>query len=155
MPLPIELLPGKEVWLNDLGEGGLGVSGSSRLELGTATFFTFQFPDANSVIDAAGVVAWCDLSGRMGVRFTRIKPDSTAVLKRWLKSEELPPSMPAADSADDRTIAAMLQLPRSGSDIAGLREEIAAANLNAEAALDVIASRLLRLTRATGAAIAW
>ena len=86
LPLPIELLPGKEVWLHDLGEGGLSVSGSSRLEPGTATFFKFQFPDSNSVIEASGVVAWCDGSGRVGIRFTRIKPDSSAVLKRWLKS---------------------------------------------------------------------
>src|SRR5579864_1950820 len=86
-PLPIELLPGKEVWLDDLGEGGLSVSGSSPIEPGTATFFNFQFPDANSVIEAAGVVAWYGDSGRVGIRFTRIKPDSTAALKRWLNAD--------------------------------------------------------------------
>ena len=85
-PLPIELVPGKEVWLHDLGEGGLSVSGSSRVELGTPTFLTFHFPDSNSMIEAAGVVEWCHSSGRLGVRFTRIKPDSTAALKRWLQT---------------------------------------------------------------------
>src|SRR5438270_1583349 len=154
MPLPVELFPGKEVWLNDLGEGGLGVSGSSRLELGTSTFFSFQFPDPNSVIEAAGVVAWCDLAGRAGVRFTRIKPDSSAVLKRWLKSESLPVARAEAGSLEPSS-AAVLQPPRGGNECAELRQEILAANLHGQAALDMLVDRLMRLTRAAGAAIAW
>jgi TonB family protein len=152
MPLPVELLPGKEVWLNDLGEGGLGVSGSSRLELGTSTFFSFQFPDPNSVIEAVGVVAWCDLAGRAGVRFTRIKPDSSAVLKRWLKTE--PVSSPTTAPLESSSAAA-LQPGRGGHETADLREEIFAANLDSKAALDVLVHRLVRLTRAAGSAIAW
>jgi outer membrane biosynthesis protein TonB len=152
MPLPVELLPGKEVWLNDLGEGGLGVSGSSRLELGTSTFFSFQFPDPNSVIEAAGVVAWCDLAGRAGVRFTRIKPDSSAVLKRWLKTEPVSGSTASPTASNS---AAAVQPPRGRHETADLREEILAANLDTRAALDVLADRLVRLTRAAGAAIAW
>jgi TonB family protein len=152
MPLPVELLPGKEVWLSDLGEGGLGVSGSSRLELGTSTFFSFQFPDPNSVIEAAGVVAWCDLAGRAGVRFTRIKPDSSAVLKRWLKSG---PVSSAATAPLESSSTAAVQPARGGHETADLREEILAANLDRKAALDVLVDRLVRLTRAAGAAIAW
>lgn len=76
-PIPIELLPGNTVWLHDLSEGGLSVSGSVGVETGTMTDIRFDFPETNSVIDAAGVVAWTDLSGRAGVRFTHIEPDST------------------------------------------------------------------------------
>src|SRR5438270_1768864 len=154
MPLPVELLPGKEVWLHDVGEGGLGVSGSSRLELGTSTFFTFEFPDANSVIEAAGVVAWCDLGGRAGVRFTRIKPDSSAVLKRWLKRDASEVSSSSAGSLD-RSSSAAVQPPRGGHEAADLLQEIIASNLDPQAALDMLADRLVRLTRAAGAAIAW
>src|SRR5438270_7761460 len=154
MPLPVELLPGKEVWLHDVGEGGLGVSGSSRLELGTSTFFTFEFPDANSVIEAAGVVAWSDLGGRAGVRFTRIKPDSSAVLKRWLKSDTSQASTSSSASLHTSSSAA-LQPPRGGHEAADLRHEIIASNLNTQAALDMLAHRLVLLTRAAGAAIAW
>jgi TonB family protein len=154
MPLPVELLPGKEVWLHDVGEGGLGVSGSSRLELGTSTFFTFEFPDANSVIEAAGVVAWCDLGGRAGVRFTRIKPDSSAVLKRWLKRDASEVSNSSAGSLD-RSSSAAVQPPRGGHEAADLLQEIIASNLDPQAALDMLADRLVRLTRAAGAAIAW
>ena len=148
LPIPIELLPGKEMWLHDIGEGGLSVSGSSRLEPGTATFFSFQFPDVNSIIEASGVVAWCDGSGRVGIRFTRVKPDSSAVLKRWLKTDEKQASSPAEQQTTGRASAGM------EGDAAALREEIARANLNFSDALDLLAERMMNRTRASGAAIA-
>lgn len=155
--MPIELLPGKEVWLYDLGEGGLSVSGSSRLEPGTATFLDFQFPDPNSVIEAAGVVAWCDSFGRVGVRFTRIKPDSTAALKRWLKGDQ---TQPPAQTAEPKAHAPQLpKLPtlvsRAHFEISDLRTQLASENLGTEAALKRIVEGMARHTRATGAAIAW
>ena len=149
-PLPIELLPGKEVWLDDLGEGGLSVSGCSPIELGTTTFFRFQFPDANSVIEASGVVAWCGDSGRVGIRFTRIKPDSSAALRRWLKSD-LPALANATESSD---AIAEVKPHRDRFDIQELTAEIDAAGLADEAALQLITGRMLLLTRASGAAIA-
>jgi len=152
LPLPIELMPGKEVWLDDLGEGGLSVSGSSRLELGTNTFLTFQFPEANSTIEAAGVVAWCGISGRAGVRFTRIKPDSTAALKRWLKADTDSVSKTSVPAEHSSEFA--LRLWRDHYRIADLKTEIASKGLHGDAALDRIAQRMLRLTRAHGAAIA-
>jgi len=150
-PLPIELLPGKEVWLDDLGEGGLSVSGCSPLEIGTTTFFRFQFPDANSVIEASGVVAWCGESGRVGIRFTRIKPDSSAALRRWLKSD----LSAFANAPDDSADAPIEVKPhRDRFDIRELTAEIDSAGLGDEAAFQLIAERMLVLTRAAGAAIA-
>ena len=153
-PLPIELLPGKEVWLYDLSEGGLSVSGSSRVEPGTTAYFDFEFPDPNSVIEAAGVVAWCDNSGRVGVRFTRIKPDSTAALKRWLKSDQ--------SAITDQKVEPPAQItPLSGLvsrahfEISDLRTELGSKTLTTETALKLIVERMAYHTRATGAAIAW
>ena len=154
LPLPIELFPGKEVWLDDLGEGGLSVSGSSRLELGATTFVAFQFPGANAVIEAIGVIAWCEPSGRAGVRFTRIKPDSTAALKRWLKAEAAERSEPETKSVGGAVELEHL-LPGASPDVADLIKEITSENLRQQAALDLIAERMLHLTRASGAAIAW
>ena len=154
LPFPIELFPGKEVWLDDVGEGGLSVSGSSRLEPGTTTFLTFQFPGANAVIEAIGVIAWCEPSGRAGVRFMRIKPDSTAALKRWLKADVAEPSASETKSPDGSLNLEHL-LPSAPTEVADLIREITSANLPPQAALDLIAERMLRLTRASGAAIAW
>jgi TonB family protein len=153
-PLPIELLPGKEVWLHDLGEGGLSVSGSSRLEPGTPTFLDFQFPDSNSVIEAAGLVAWCDNFGRVGVRFTRIKPDSTAALKRWLKSDQASARDEEAETTSPIPPLSTL-VSRAHFEISDLRAELASGSLSNEAALKLIAERMAYHTRATGAAVAW
>jgi len=152
-PLPIELLPGKEVWLHDLGEGGLSVSGSSRVEPGTATFLDFRFPDPNSVIEAAGVVAWCDNFGRVGVRFTRIKPDSTAALKRWLKSDQ--PWVPDEEAeVTPSTTPLSTLVSRAHFEISDLRAELVSESLSREAALKLIVERMAYHTRASGAAIA-
>lgn len=152
-PLPIELLPGKGVWLHDIGEGGLSVSGTSRLQLGANTYLNFQFPEASTLIDAAGEVAWCDDSGRAGVRFTRIKPDSTAALKRWLKNDANP-------TAAGATVAApILGQPaqdreQSLVEIELLRTLIATQKLDKPSALSMIVELMSELTRASGAAIA-
>lgn len=149
-PLPIELLPGKEVWLDDLGEGGLSVSGSSPIEPGTATFFNFQFPDANSVIEAAGVVAWCGDSGRVGIRFTRIRPDSTAALRRWLNADLSALANSLAGSAGNT----QRQSTTRRFDIGEIRAEIVASGLTGDATLQFLCDRTVLLTRASGTAIA-
>lgn len=153
IPLPIQLFPGKEVWLDDVGEGGLSVSGTSKLELGTTTFLTFEFPNANATIEAVGVVAWCDPGGRAGVRFTRIKPDSSAALKRWLKAPaksdpRLPTKSPEAE---------IVAVPTGPSLQAEMNRATSspAPSLGCHLALELIAQRMLRQTRATGAAVAW
>jgi TonB family protein len=151
-PIPIELLPGREVWLHDLGEGGLSVSGSSRLELGTSAYIRFQFPEANSLIDAAGVIAWSDQSGRAGVRFTRVQPDSTAALRRWLQSEIAVTTTSTKnglqnDPALESRIACL-------GEVSELQAVITSQQLATTDALDLIVRRTMELTRASGAAIA-
>jgi TonB family protein len=150
-PIPIELLPGNTVWLHDLSEGGLSVSGSVGVETGTTTYIRFDFPETNSVIDAAGVVAWTDLSGRAGVRFTHIEPDSTESLRQWLLSDEQAPDMSVTeaniqDSELTNSIACL-------QEVSELKALISSQQLDNPAALDLIARRMMELTRATGAAI--
>lgn len=153
LPLPIQLFPGKEVWLDDLGEGGLSVSGTSKLELGTTTFLTFEFPNANATIEAVGVVAWWDPAGRAGVRFTRIRPDSSAALKRWLK-----PTATSDRSAANITPNAEIVQSSASRLPEEEAEHVASSSspsLGCHLALELIAQRMLRQTRATGAAVAW
>lgn len=152
-PLPIELLPGKGVWLHDIGEGGLSVSGSSRLQLGANTYLNFQFPEANTLIDAAGVVAWCDDSGRAGVRFTRVKPDSTAALKRWLKTDAV--RIAASSPAPIPNLGQPLpEREQSLVEVERLRSLIATQKPDKASALGMIVELMSELTRASGAAIA-
>jgi hypothetical protein len=149
-PVPIQLVPGKEVWLEDLGEGGLAIFGSSRLQLGSTTDLHFQFPDANSVIEASGVIAWSDVSGRTGIRFTNIKPDSNAALKRWIRAQTA-----AADAAARTDTGASLDYRvHCLGQVSELQSKIASQELTEGAALKLVLEQMLLLTRAAGAAIA-
>jgi len=151
-PIAIELLPGKEAWLYDLGEGGLCVSGSSPLELGTTTSACFRFAEANSLIEAAGIVAWSDNSGRLGVRFTRVEPDSTVALRRWLKNGAIAASESSTmNPSPDAELATRISCL---SEVADLQSVISSEQFDCDAALNLIVRRMMELTRATGAAIA-
>lgn len=151
-PTPIELLPGKEVWLHDVGEGGLSVSGSSRLELGTTTSPRFHLREANSVIEASGIVAWNDNCGRLGIRFTRVEPASTAALRSWLRTGAIASS--GNPAMNDPAAAELATRISCLSEVADLQSVIARDRFDCDAALDLIVKRMIELTRSTGAAIA-
>jgi len=151
-PISIELSPGKKAWLYDLSEGGLRIYGGSGVDLDTSAYIRFQFTEANTVIDASGVVAWSDPSGRAGIRFTHMQPESSAGLRRWLESDS-----PAANSlaptapSDDSVLASRIP---SLAQVSDLQAEISSHQLDHEAALDLIVRRMMEITRASGAAIA-
>lgn len=150
-PIPIELESGKAAWLHDLSEGGLSVSGS-RLELGISANFGFRLPDSNYPIHAAGRVAWSHPSGRAGVRFTGMEPDSTLALQRWLESDTM---INSGTSTVARQTDAELEANISClGEVADLQAVISAEQFDCAAALDLIARRMAELTRASGAAIA-
>jgi len=150
-PIPVELQPGGEAWVRDLGEGGLSVSSPSPLQSGTNTAIRFEIPETDSVIDAAGVVAWSDDAGRAGLRFTRVEPDSAAALSRWLKSGASTHASQSDGAAHDADLAAKVACLR---EVADLQAIISSEHLETAAALDLIVRRMAELTRATGAAIA-
>src|SRR5438067_9471957 len=150
-PIAVELQPGREVWIRDLGEGGLSVSASSPLELGTNATVRFELPETDAVIDAAGVVTWSDGSGRAGVRFTQVEPDSTAALRRWLDSGPSAHLSQSDAPLYDNDLANKVACLR---EVADLQAIISSDHLEAPAALDLIVRRMAELTRATGAAIA-
>jgi TonB family protein len=151
-PFSIELSPGKKAWLYDLSEGGLRVYGGSGLDLGTSAYVRFQFPEANAVIDAFGVVAWSDPSGRAGIRFTHMQPESTSGLRRWLESESTTADAVATTaSKDDSVLASRIS---SLAQVSDLQAKISSRQVDREAALDLIVRRMMEVTRASGAAIA-
>ncbi|PYX99935.1 MAG: hypothetical protein DMG64_14190 [Acidobacteria bacterium] len=150
-PIRLELQPDREVWIQDLGEGGLGIASSSLLELGMPASLRFELPETGSVIDATGVITWSGDDGRAGIRFTRIEPASTAALRKWLNSgANTHPSHSDGAHVDNdlsRKIAAL-------REVADLQAIISTEHLETSTALDVVVRRMAELTRATGAAIA-
>ena len=150
-PIAVELRPGREAWIRDVGEGGVSVFGASPLELGTNTAIRFELPEINSVIDASGVVAWSDESGRAGVRFTRVEPDSSAALRRWLDSGASLQASQSDTTNHDHDLAVKVACLR---EVADLQAIISSEHLETPAALDLVVRRMAELTRASGAAIA-
>jgi len=150
-PIPVELQPGGEAWIRDLGEGGLSVSAPAPLESGTSIAVQFELSESDAVIDTAGVVAWSDDSGRAGVRFTRIEPDSAAALSKWLTSGASIHSPLSDLSSHDIDLAAKIACLR---EVADLQAIISSEHLETAAALDLVVRRMAELTRASGAAIA-
>ena len=78
-PIPIQLFPDQEVLLSEVSEGGLSVTASSRLDVGAVAQVSFQLPETDSDIDATVAVAWSDISGRAGIRFTSLPQASLAL----------------------------------------------------------------------------
>ena len=150
-PIAVALQPGREAWIRDIGEGGLSVSGISPLELGSDTAIRFELPETNSVIEASGVVAWSDESGRGGVRFLRVAPDSAAALRKWLNSGAILPSATSDMAVYDHDLTAKVACLR---EVADLQAIISSEHMETPAALDLVVRRMAELTRATGAAIA-
>jgi TonB family protein len=151
-PVPIELFPGQEVLLSEMSEGGLSVTSSSRLEVGAVARVNFQIPETDSDIDATGVVAWSNSSGRAGVRFTSLEPRSSAALARWLAPDQ---GCTQTESADEANTDSALAAKITGlCEIADLKTAISLQQLDDNASLETIVRRMAELTRATGAAIA-
>ncbi|HEX4662748.1 MAG TPA: TonB family protein [Terriglobales bacterium] len=151
-PFPIELFPGHEVLLSELSEGGLSVTSSSRLEVGAVARINFQIPETDSEINATGVVAWSDSSGRAGVRFTNLESHSSAALSRWVAPDTLGAQAQSAERpSTDSALAAKITGLR---EIADLKTAISLQQMDRDASLQTIVQRMVALTRATGAAIA-
>src|SRR5947209_2716052 len=111
-PIPIQLFADQQVLLSEVSEGGLSVTASSQLDVGAVAQVNFQLPETDSDIDATVAVAWSDISGRAGIRFTSLEPHSTATLSRWLAADVIETDSPAEPSTDSALTA----------KIAGLRE---------------------------------
>src|SRR5437016_5421141 len=150
-PIAVELQPGQEAWIRDLGEGGLSVSSSSPVAMGSSATLRFELPATDSVIDAAGVVAWSDDHGRAGLRFTRVEPTSAAALRKWLTSSPSTYSSRLGGAYSDNDLSRKVASLR---EVADLQAIISTEHLETSAALDLIVRRMAELTRATGGAIA-
>jgi len=72
---------------SDLGEGGIAISVSQRLESGAALGIQFVLPDTDSRIEARGEIAWVNAGRSAGLRFTEIAPQAQDKIKRWLDSQ--------------------------------------------------------------------
>lgn len=142
----------------DISEDGVAIQCHSPLDVEKRVDLCLDLADCAGQILTTGHVVWVNPSGRAGLRFAALPPDSLSRLREWLfvnvmagvaNSEVefvLPPPHPQVSPTPNYTdtLAAITAVQRQvealGSDLAG--------------ALQMIAERAQALVRASGAAIA-
>ncbi len=147
----------------DISEDGVAIQCHSPLELQRRVDLCLDLADCAEHIYTTGQVVWSNASGRAGLRFSDLSPESVGRLREWLfvnvmagvangeadGDAQIAPFIGAPDDAPPRpnytdTLAAVTAVQRQvegfGSDLA--------------AALQLIVSRAQALARATGAAVA-
>ncbi len=147
----------------NIGEGGISIRTSFPLEIDHNLDVRLDFAETKTRISTTGLVVWSTHSGRAGIRFSKLPSQSLLQLREWLFVNVLT----AFDHARGWTTLAKAHTPdevipapeptdnrESLAELNAIRKEVEAGGYDREAALQLIAERALRLTRATGAAIA-
>jgi hypothetical protein len=143
----------------DISEDGVAIQCHSPLEHEKTVNLCLDLADCADHIYTTGQVVWSNASGRAGLRFSDLSPESVARLREWLfvnvmagvanGDAEVAAFIGSRDATPPRpnytdTLAAVTAVQRQvealGSDLAG--------------ALQLIAGRAQTLVRASGAAIA-
>jgi GAF domain-containing protein len=142
----------------DLNEDGMAIQTASPLEAGRDENLFLDLPETNAAIQTTGTVIWSDASGRAGIHFLDLPPESLSALRKWLFADAL---AGCAQLAGD---AIASEQPRrwyeNESDytsvlaaLAAVGKEVEALGPDLDAALHLIARRAQAFTRSTAAAI--
>ena len=138
----------------DISEEGIAIQCHSPLQIDQQIDLCLDLADCPHPILTTGHVVWTSESGRAGLRFSALAPDSLVRLREWLflnvmagvansEVELLATSQPPRPSYTD-TLAAVSVVQRQAETLAS----------DFTAALQLIAQRAEELVRASGAAIA-
>ncbi len=77
----------------NLSEGGMAFHSTAQFPKDTVLRVRFSLPPSNTTLELKAAVAWCDGSGRIGVRFLEVPQSSQYQLEKWLTErakDELP-----------------------------------------------------------------
>jgi hypothetical protein len=75
------------VTVSDIGDGGVGLHTTEKLELGEVISFRLPLPGARKDILVRARVLWTLQSGRVGCEFMLIPPVDLTILHDWLKEK--------------------------------------------------------------------
>ena len=142
----------------DLSPDGMAIQTASPLEVGSVENLFLDLSETDASLQTSGTVIWSDISGRAGIRFLDLPPESLLALKKWLFVDAL------AGCAERATEARAIEQPEAsyetGPDhtsvltaLAAVRKEVEALGPDLDAALQLVARRAQAFTRSTAAAI--
>lgn len=142
----------------DLSEDGMAIQTASPLEVGRIENLFLDLSETNASLHTSGTVIWSDTSGRAGIHFLDLPPDSVSALRKWLFVDALAGC--AQQAAETRGV----EQPDPWNEIepdhtsvltalAAVRREVESLGPDLDAALHLIARRAQTFTRSTAAAI--
>src|SRR6202051_122899 len=168
--------------LLDLHEEGFAVQTAENLEINRAVTLCLELPETHSYIHVLVQVVWSDDKGRGGIRFSDLNENSKRILKEWLltnlliggsnhaaRSEQIARhrqeevTAGAASPAVESTTEPAIEIesrppatdePNEGHSLDALRLEIQGLGHDADAILHAVTVSALRLTVASGVALA-
>jgi DNA-binding response OmpR family regulator len=94
--MPVKLLAAEkevEAMGTDISEGGMALCVRRALPKNATPRAQFTLPESSVTLDLEAQVAWADLKGRVGLRFTNLPQSSKDSLESWLNQQmekELP-----------------------------------------------------------------
>lgn len=146
----------------NLSEDGAAIQTCSPLEPGSRQSVCLDLSETGERLNVMGEVVWCDDTGRAGIHFPDLTPESLYALKKWLFANAIAAwanhleieaaNQPAADlAAETRPIPDYTSVL---SGLAAVKKEVEALGADLDAALHLVARRAHAFTRATGAAVA-
>ncbi len=162
--------------LLDLHEEGFAVQTSERLEMNRAVTLCLDLPETKSYIHGSGQVIWSDDAGRGGIRFSGLPESSRQILKEWLfanlligcsnyaarkeqlarrEEETLPEPEPVTKAGSVVPISDQSGTLSPVEAVEAVGREVGEIGDDVDAVLQLVTERVLRLTGASGAALAF
>jgi TPR repeat protein len=147
----------------DISEEGAAIQCHAPLEIDQQVNLCLDLADCEHHIYTSGQVVWANSSGRAGLHFSQLSPESVSRLREWLFVNVMA-GVANGEADADTSIApfigsrADIAPPTNYTDtleaVSAIQRQVEALGPDLAAALQLIAERAQTLVRASGAAIA-
>jgi GAF domain-containing protein/PilZ domain-containing protein/Sel1 repeat-containing protein len=142
----------------DISEDGIAIQCHSPLEVEKRVELCLDLADCAEHIYTTGQVIWSNASGRAGLHFSELSPESLSRLREWLFVNVMAGvANGEAEVGIPNSRAALLARPNYTDTLAAVtavQRQVEALGSDLSRALQLIAERAQTLVRASGAAIA-
>ena len=143
----------------DISEDGIAIQCHSPLELDRRVNLCLDLADCPEHIYTTGQVVWANASGRAGLHFSELSPESVSRLREWLFVNVMAGVANGETEITGLAGSRVRVAPRPNytdtlAAVAAVQRQVEALGSDLARALQLIAERAQTLVRASGAAIA-
>ncbi len=142
----------------DISEDGVAIQCHSPLELKKRVELCLDLADCAEHIYTTGQVVWSNASGRAGLHFSELSPESLSRLREWLFVNVMAGVANGEAEIGTQGASTYVPAPPNYTDtlaaVTAIQRQVEALGSDLPAALQLIAERAQTLVRASGAAIA-